>query len=209
MQAQVTKTTYLGKRLSDHNPLELTMRWGRASVPVPTWRLQPMILEDTALREELAQTITTFFHNNAGSASSPLVEWEAFKVVIRGVTMGATSGVRKTLITELTQVGDRLGILEKESISHPTKAQKLHELRTEHAQLVERLQKFDYAKYKERTHKEGDKAGPLLARLIRGDLAPTPILHINTPHQGDIITQLDINTAFKDYSQHYTPPHQQ
>ncbi|KAJ1084299.1 hypothetical protein NDU88_004451 [Pleurodeles waltl] len=167
---------------------------------MPTWRLLPIMLEDTPLREELAQTIKTFFHNNTDTASSPLIEWEAFKVVIRGVIIGAVTGVRKTLVSELTQAEEKLGILEKELIINPTNTTALQGLRSEHARLVEKLRKFDHIRYKEIMHIEGDRAGPLLARLIKEELAPTPILHIRTIQHGDITTQLDINTAvFKDY----------
>ncbi|KAJ1179291.1 hypothetical protein NDU88_004525 [Pleurodeles waltl] len=113
--------------------------------------------------------------------------------------MGAISGVRKTLVRELKQVEDQLGILEKESMSQPPKAQQLQEARDKLAQLSKRLRKFDYAKYMERAHSEGDRAGTLLARLIKEELSPTPILHINTPQQDNITTQLEINTAFRDY----------
>ncbi|KAJ1155231.1 hypothetical protein NDU88_007966 [Pleurodeles waltl] len=138
-QAQMTHATFLGKTFSDHNPLDLTMMWGMISTLIPKWRLQPSLLENAVLKEEIAGVITNFFTDNTDTASSPLVEWEAFKVVIRGAVMVTASGAQVVISRELKEVEDRLGPLEKEAVLQPTLAQQLEEARVEHAELLERL----------------------------------------------------------------------
>ncbi|KAJ1149497.1 hypothetical protein NDU88_002304 [Pleurodeles waltl] len=109
------------------------------------------------------------------------------------------AGLGEHRMCELKQIEDQLGILERDSISQPHLTQQLREARAEHTQLIERLRKFDYGKYRERAHREGDRAGTLLARLMRDEPSPIPIIQINTPQQNNITTQLEINMAFRDY----------
>ena len=83
LQAKIFNTTYLGKTFTEYNLLKLTLTWGRVPTPVQTWRLQPNLLEDVVFKSTLAAAITTYFDENTHTASSPLIEWEAFKVVIQ------------------------------------------------------------------------------------------------------------------------------
>ncbi|KAJ1099631.1 hypothetical protein NDU88_004730 [Pleurodeles waltl] len=113
--------------------------------------------------------------------------------------LGVVTAVRTVILRELMRVEDSLGLLEKAAVVQTQPAQQLQEARSEHAELLKHLRKVDYAKHRERTYNERDKAGALLARLMKDEPSPTPILHINTPQQTSINTQLEINEAFRDY----------
>ncbi|KAJ1185927.1 hypothetical protein NDU88_002713 [Pleurodeles waltl] len=111
----------------------------------------------------------------------------------------AVAGVWTVILKEIIRVEDSLGPLEKKVVAQTQSAQRLQEARAEHTELLERLKKVDYAKYREHMHNEGDKAGALLARLIKDEPSPTPILHINTPQQTSVNTQMEMNEAFCDH----------
>ncbi|KAJ1117020.1 hypothetical protein NDU88_005221 [Pleurodeles waltl] len=147
---------------------------GRTPTPIPMWWLQPLLLEDTVLKEEIEQAITNFFVENAGTASSLLMEWEAFKVVIRGTVVGTTVGARALITRELECVEDSLGKLETEAVHNLAHAQALQDARAEHAELLEQMRVVDHAKYRERAYSEGDRAGTSLARLIKDEPPPQP-----------------------------------
>ena len=83
-QEAVQGVEYLARTVSDHNPALLTLQWDRAKSSIPTWRLKPEALEEGMFRETIREHITQYFEANHNTASSPLMEWDAFKVVIRG-----------------------------------------------------------------------------------------------------------------------------
>lgn len=64
---------------------------------------------------------------------------------------------------------------------------------------MEDLRVFDYAQYTEKQHTLADRAGPLLARLIRDAPSPTPILEIKLQNDSVVRTQIEINKAFSEY----------
>ena len=63
--------------------------------------MQPAILDDVPTREKLRGTITHYFNENNGTASSSSIEWEAFKTVIRGTCIHNAIGVAHTLRHEV------------------------------------------------------------------------------------------------------------
>lgn len=78
----ITAATYLGKTLADHNPLEISIHWGRVPTPIPTWKLQPTLLEDPIFKAALADATSHYFTENAGTASNCMVEWDAYKTLV-------------------------------------------------------------------------------------------------------------------------------
>lgn len=111
----------MGKTLSDHNPLELTFHWGRVSTPIPTWKLRPELLEDQVFRAALAETTINYFSENAGTASTCQIEWDAYKTVIRGAAIGVKAGVRMTLVRQISELETQLGRLDQEAARDETK----------------------------------------------------------------------------------------
>ncbi|KAJ1092976.1 hypothetical protein NDU88_006086 [Pleurodeles waltl] len=78
-----------------------------------TWRLRPETLMDApftkAVRDELAQ----YFEVNWGTSTTRDCDWEAMKVVIRGLCVQATYGVRCQLEKDILDHEARLRDLEK------------------------------------------------------------------------------------------------
>ncbi|KAJ1164675.1 hypothetical protein NDU88_005109 [Pleurodeles waltl] len=56
------------------------------------WRLRCNALKDSVFREEVRTTIKEYFATNKGSVSLTGNLWEAFKVVIRGISLAKQHG---------------------------------------------------------------------------------------------------------------------
>ena len=91
----ITNTDYMGRTHSDHNPQYLQIDWNKKPSPTPTWRLQPAALEDPVFRSTIGESIASYFTENTGIATSTLMEWDAFKVVLRGQYMGIQWNMRR------------------------------------------------------------------------------------------------------------------
>ncbi|KAJ1120391.1 hypothetical protein NDU88_008561 [Pleurodeles waltl] len=84
------------------------VRWGRLITRTRTWRLQLSLLRDSPFRAELADGIDSYFKINTKSPSLRAVEWDRHKVVVPGLCMSASGGVRRTLTAELHSIEDEL-----------------------------------------------------------------------------------------------------
>lgn len=150
-------------------------------------------------RDAISTAITHYFRENAHTASTRQLEWDAFKTVIRGTAISWRAGVRSSIVKRLAEVEDCMGRLEQEAVTSEAHKKELQEAQITHAELLEELRTVDYRLYIQKQHAEADRAGPLLARIIKDMPVSTPVTQINTP-DGDIArTQLAINNAFKQY----------
>ena len=93
----VTQVGYLGRTHSDLHPQQLRLQWEVDLPPIPTWRLQPAALEDAHFHTSVGLEAEAFFEANTRTASSSLVEWDAFKVVMKGHCLGIQWSVRRQL----------------------------------------------------------------------------------------------------------------
>lgn len=164
---QVVHATYLAKTFSDHNLLEIAINCGRIPTPVPTWRLWPQLLEDSAFRATMSDPINHYFAENSNSASNRLVEWDVFKTVIRGKAISTTVGARQEVRMSLIDIEHKMDRLEQEAASDADKQAPLQEARIRHAEILESLCVIDHQKYTQLRHTEADKSGILLAKLLR------------------------------------------
>ncbi|KAJ1217857.1 hypothetical protein NDU88_005444 [Pleurodeles waltl] len=69
---------------------------------IPLWRLHPDLLGDPEYKKDLQDVLVGSFHTNWDTAGTRGLEWEALKVVIRGVSLSKTYGIRQRLDRELT-----------------------------------------------------------------------------------------------------------
>lgn len=74
------------------------MKWAQERPAIPVWRLRPEALDDPVFRDEVGTGITQYFLENEGTASTTAMEWDAFKVVVRGICITNMVGVRKIII---------------------------------------------------------------------------------------------------------------
>lgn len=84
LAGQVIDVEYLTRTYSDLNPLLCTYQWSPRRTSVPTWRLDPTLLDDPAFRASLGEVIHNYWLENAGTASLLAVEWEVLTAVVQG-----------------------------------------------------------------------------------------------------------------------------
>lgn len=175
------------------------MQWSRTRARIPTWHLRAEALEDQVFRKVVGASITQYFGDNEGPTSTPLVEWDTFKAVIRCRSIAEMVGVHRVLLAEVAEVEQRLRDVEKDRPGRPDKQPELLEAREAVAGQVEQLRCFDYKAYLTRTHVEGDKSGALLAWLANPSRRGTPILEIRDDRGNARFTQEGINKLFYDF----------
>ena len=134
---RIHHTEFLARTYSDHCPLLLILNWGPPRARVPTWRLQCAALEDAVYRTTIQEAIDTYFNTNTGTASNALIEWDAFKVYIRGICIKTTTGVRATLRSQLHTLEQRLKELEISAVTSPPDRALLIQHRRSHADRSE------------------------------------------------------------------------
>lgn len=195
----VRHTEYLAKTITDHNPCLLILRWTKDRPAIPSWRLNPHLLEDPVFHEELRVTIDNDFTENAQSTASRSLEWDAFKVVVRGHCMSSTVGVRKLLRQDVDQAERHLREVEQLHHADPTARDELLTAREELATQMERLRSCDYREYLVRAQAERDKVGSLLAWLANPAPRGSPIVALRAPDDTLEYTQKGINNSFRIY----------
>ncbi|KAJ1161596.1 hypothetical protein NDU88_002080 [Pleurodeles waltl] len=87
--------------------------------PIPTWQLQPAILEDDEFKHTIGLAIDTYFKTNEGSTTSTLEEWDAFKAVIRGKCLSAVAGERRALLHDIEKAEHNQRELERKCPKTP------------------------------------------------------------------------------------------
>lgn len=141
------------------------MHWTLERSKVPTWKLRPETFDDPVFAGEVGEGIVHYFTGNAGTASSKAMEWDAFKVVVRGLCINKYVGVRKVLLQDVEKAELRLRAAERDRPEHPERQTELVEAKEAVATEIERLWCFDHKKYIVKAHAERDKEGTLLAWL--------------------------------------------
>ncbi|KAJ1099285.1 hypothetical protein NDU88_004387 [Pleurodeles waltl] len=155
--------------------------------------------ESWGTKETLAIKIDAYFPCYEGPASSPLAEWEAFKVAIQGTSIATVVEAQWEVKGELKSLEGKLGTLEAAATESAEAMRSFQEAHTTDAELLERLRVIDYHAYMQHMYADADKSGMLLAHLIRPPPTPAPLLFINSLSDEVITTQSGINGAFKHY----------
>ncbi|XP_078540694.1 embryonic protein UVS.2-like [Lissotriton helveticus] len=165
------------------------------------WRLPPHVLTDPVFVEEIREDITTYFEENAGSASSEAIVWDAFKAVIRGQCIARKAGVLRSIRDTLATLEGELKDLDAAFSSDPS-LENAGALKTKllaFNEEAEREVKFLGKQAEARRYGEGDRPSRTLARLI------TPRTHSNYIHtiydtSGHLVTgQEAVLGAFADF----------
>ncbi|KAJ1161579.1 hypothetical protein NDU88_002063 [Pleurodeles waltl] len=90
--------------------------------------------------------------HNDGTASLGLVEWDAFKVFIRGHCLGTQCNLRRSIEHDLNRMEWVLLRPEGEVTGSQAEDSMLPPIRAKHLSLLERLGCLNYAAHSARTH---------------------------------------------------------
>ncbi|KAJ1170982.1 hypothetical protein NDU88_002853 [Pleurodeles waltl] len=108
--------------------------------------------------------------------------------------------MRRSVERDLTRVERALLQTEEEVTNGRTEGLGLPVMHAEHLSLLERLRCLNYTAHSARTHASADKAGKLLAWLIRRDLERVPIVEVCAQTGEMVYTPVEIQTEF---TRHY------
>ncbi|KAJ1156626.1 hypothetical protein NDU88_009344 [Pleurodeles waltl] len=86
---------------------------------MPLWRLRAKALTDPLFMATVNKTLTCYFNENRGSASNRARDWEAMKIVLRGIYIKMTYRGRQQLERDITAHEQHLGALETLLPTHP------------------------------------------------------------------------------------------
>ncbi|KAJ1162776.1 hypothetical protein NDU88_003241 [Pleurodeles waltl] len=131
------------------------------------WQLRPEAMSDTPFEGAVRDGLMQYFDAIWGTSTTRGRDWEVMKVVLRDLCMQTTYGVRRQLEKDVLDHKAKLRDLEK---CLPMQPQSLGEWRQTRWLLLDdwrRLERYVYRAYRQRLHAEGDKAGALLARLLK------------------------------------------
>ncbi|KAJ1105588.1 hypothetical protein NDU88_002993 [Pleurodeles waltl] len=124
------------------------------------------------------------------------MEWDAFKATLRGHCMGLSCSIRRQLDQEVSTVERRLLQHESEAIQNPGTLFELQAFRKTHSELLKCLKCLNYAAQLANTHAKANRAGTLLAQLIRQDTLHNTVMSFQTSTDGLLCTQDSIHAAF-------------
>ena len=90
-------------------------------------------------RGTIGDYIQQYFEANTNTGSLKLIEWDAFKVVVRARCIAESMGIRRALLAEVAQQDSTLRDAERNRPGHPKLHQALLESREKLAEHVEKL----------------------------------------------------------------------
>lgn len=95
MLLQISLTYYLPSGISDHAPL-IVIITQNIKGPAKRWKLNPVRLDVAHLESNCTLAMEEYWRVNGGT-SSPLIEWDAFKAVMRGAMIQVIASHRAEL----------------------------------------------------------------------------------------------------------------
>ncbi|OCT91749.1 hypothetical protein XELAEV_18014814mg [Xenopus laevis] len=154
---------------TDHSPVIL-----RLEIPNPypkkySWKINDSLLKIPEILENIISSTKEFFKVNVNTASTPILEWEAYKCFIRGVLIQQGAKLMKERTKQKKQL--LLQIQKLESHHKLTRAsQTLSELTKARLELRQLIQKeTDRATFllRKMYYDHQNKCGKLLARVLK------------------------------------------
>lgn len=112
--------------LGDHAPITLTITLENENGRT-LWRLNNSLLQDDFLKDKIKQIIEVYFQNNDKKDITPVILWEAAKVIIRGELISLTSWKNKTYIQEINVVKGEIEERDHEQTGNDQTKKKLTE----------------------------------------------------------------------------------
>ena len=113
--------------------------------------------------------------------------------------------MRKQISDEILHMERELGLMETSAVGKADTDTSLTQARKLHATLLDRLRCLNYMAHSAKTHAWADKAGSLLAWLIRQEAPQHPILALRTTANTLVYTQREIQA---ELTQYYTDTYQ-
>ncbi|KAJ1154853.1 hypothetical protein NDU88_007596 [Pleurodeles waltl] len=195
----IRRADYQVRFLSDHSPLLLECGTHTPRPAITLWRMRPELLGDLEHRRYIQEALTGYFGGNWTIAQSRCIEWEALKVIIRAESLTKTYGIRKKPDQELAQQEDALVVLQCQIDNGDALEAKSQVVRDRIVALWSRLDRYVRKDFRHRLHCEGDRAGRLLAWLLRREHPIPLILSLRGPTGDRILGQTWVNAHLSEH----------
>ncbi|KAJ1113088.1 hypothetical protein NDU88_001345 [Pleurodeles waltl] len=197
----ISGAQYLGTYLSDHSPLLVTYSHHAPLPPIPLRHLYVPALKDPVFRDQIEHGLIKYFRDNWGSIEERTLEWDAMKIVVRGICISVSKGIRHDMEKELTLQESKLADFEISLLTGSMEKLELNTQRQKVGELWDRLDKHNPSVGWGQWNQKGNKSGCLLTRIIRTEHQPQPILEMQV-EQGKLVhTQQAINKIFAAHLQ--------
>lgn len=89
--AHLMSATIEPMMFSDHHPVTMVLRFQPPRSGSKIWRYNPATLKDPFTHSKIASDLKTYFKENDMANTSPLMQWEAHKCVVRGKLIALTA----------------------------------------------------------------------------------------------------------------------
>ncbi|KAJ1192987.1 hypothetical protein NDU88_002293 [Pleurodeles waltl] len=139
------------------------------------WHLQWSAVEDEEYSGTIEEEIQKFFTENTGSASSPFMILDAFKVYIQRICLKTFTRVRSVLSAQFRSTEIDLHPLEIRSVLDVDSYCLLVQKCWQHSEVCTQILHHDYGMYMATRYVEGDRAGGLFTGLLRAETQCHPI----------------------------------
>lgn len=187
--------------LSDHAPVILHLDLGKENV-FKYWRMNVSLLTNTAVVQELKQTLIDYLDVNDTGEINPSTLWSAAKAVIRGKMIQISSRLKKQRLAEQNNLEHKIKILEMEHKKSGSNniLLKLKETRKDLDKILtyqaEGALRFSRQKY----YETGNKASRLLGFQLRKAQADRMVHKIIDPTSKiNLYRPKEIANAFASY----------
>lgn len=202
--------------ISDNAPTAITFKLNSSKPTIFNWRLNPALLTDQTIQNDIHESIKRFFETNIESDTNPLNNWEAHKSVIRGEFIKWGARRKKEREREITNLSHNIANLEsqhKQSITIKLE-EELKNCRRALKQILDLKTRRALFFQKNIFYEHGDKSGKYLARALKEAHNGGHIHAIKTKtgileHKPEKIAELfhEFYTALYDIKTQNKPPH--
>ncbi|CAH2220431.1 endonuclease, partial, partial [Pelobates cultripes] len=165
-----------------------------------TRRLNDTLLTDIVLRDQITQTLTSYFAENETDDVSDMTIWEAHKSVKQGKLIQLASQRKRETIRLMTDLIDQINTLETQHQVKETYKELLEARKQLHALLLKRHLRH-LRRSKGFFYLHANKGGKLLAHILRGQQQPAQVYRLK--RQGGTSTQHPEEIA-KEFLNYYS-----
>uniref|UniRef100_A0A670HTQ3 Reverse transcriptase domain-containing protein n=2 Tax=Podarcis TaxID=42163 RepID=A0A670HTQ3_PODMU len=202
------ESTNIGNiKITDHAPVEVTVKIGEGTQTTPSWSFSPILTTNKQIRESLTKTLQNYFkENDVNNTTTPLL-WDAMKAVTRGACIKEKTFLKKQTSSKISKIEQDITVLlSRYKQTGSKKLLKLIEQKRKELDSLEINKTMINILYsKQRFYEYGGKNSRLLANRCRKKALKTRI-HCITKKDGNItFSPKEIISEFAEfYSNLYT-----
>lgn len=187
--------------LTDHATVELCISTCLENIRSNRWRLNTSLLQDTIIKQTLADDLTAFFQINIGSTPKIGTVWEASKAFIRGKCIAEASRKKKQDKQTMIELEDEIKQKEGELSENYSEdlLKQVCELKYNLNSIYSKKAEYAMFRLKCTFYESGEKAGRLLARQLKKQESSHAIPCVKDSHGKVVTTAKEINQVFMDF----------